>query len=254
MPKLLAALALGLLSAGVVCAQKQQTDRETEGLRGPVKVVALERAGLEAKDGRPVEGRRLMSDKLTFDAAGALVEREEYSIAGAMLRRIVYGARGADRVGERFMRARAVDGYLAVAPPAGSGRARGEDTRRITEHYKYKYDEQGRISEWVVEQRGVVNMRIVYHFEGDRREVRSYLGGNSFFSRLVETLDARGNVVEATDFDVQTGAANAKYSYGAYEFDARGNWVKRVVSKWAGEGAAGRYEPSQAEYRTITYF
>jgi hypothetical protein len=254
MRKLTAALALALLGAVTVGAQKQQNDRETEGLKGPVKVVALERASLEAQGGRVAEGRRLMSDRLTFDAGGVLAEREEYSIAGVLLRKIVYGTRGGDRVGERVQRARAVDGYLVVAPPAGSGRARGDDTRRVPESYKYKYDEQGRIREWVVEQRGVVNMRIVYNFEGDRREVVSYLGGKSLFSRLVETLDARGNVVEATDFDVQTGAVNAKFSYGAYEYDAHGNWVKRVVSKQTGEGAQARYEPAQAEYRTITYF
>lgn len=255
MRKLLAALALGLLCAAAAAAQKQQTDRETEGLRGPVKAVALERASLEARDGRAAEGRRLMSDRLTFDAGGVLVEREEYSIAGVLLRKIVYGKPGGgDRAAERLQRARTVDGYLAVAPPAGSGRARGDDTRRVPEQYKYKYDEQGRIREWVVEQRGVVNMRIVYNFEGDRREVVSYLGGKALFSRLVETLDARGNVVEAADFDVQTGAVNARFSYGAYEYDAHGNWVKRVVSKQTGEGAQARYEPAQAEYRTITYF
>jgi hypothetical protein len=83
--------------------------------------------------------------------------------------------------------------------------------------------------------------------------------GKKLDYRRVETLDARGNVVESTAEEVRDDADGGdsyteKYSYAAYEFDAQGNWVKRLKSEWTTEGGKPRYVPLKVEYRTIVYF
>jgi hypothetical protein len=70
-----------------------------------------------------------------------------------------------------------------------------------------------------------------------------YVGGEHRF-------DARGNLAGKTDLDVEIGAVSYKYSYTAYEFDARGNWVERLKTGTA----AGGPEEREVEYRTLTYF
>jgi hypothetical protein len=94
----------------------------------------------------------------------------------------------------------------------------------------------------------------------------------------IHTYDAKGNVVEAAFYD-EGGTLRVKESYKydvkgnpvefvahsptgsllckethRYEFDARGNWVKRITSEYdPGEGGR-RLEPAQVTKRSISYY
>ncbi len=272
MRKILVALVLGLLSATVVCAQQRQTDRDFQGLKGPVKSVSVEKAMLKEQAGRQVEEpQRLMDEGATYDAEGNLVNDESYDEDGTLFVKKVYSQSGAVRVVDTYARYPTIHlppnpstgaPALTIGPPRQPKGSRSAPNLSEMEHkvdkYKYKYDDKGNISELTMERGGVVRRRVVYSLKAGGKEVLSYVDGKKLDYRRVETLDARGNVVESTATDVRDdddgGDYIEKYSYTAYEFDARGNWVKRVKSAWESEEGKPRYVPLQVEYRTIVYF
>ena len=255
MRKLLVALTLGLLSAAVVGAQKKQTDREFEGLKGPVKSVSVEHAASKEQEGRQAEGPRVMAEGATYNAEGNLVVDEWYGPGGTLFMKTVYVYIGAEKIAEVNVRPPSVQipagTVLPAAPPRpspGPG-----PMLRSWEKLKYKYDARGNITERIVESEGRVKRRGVYKFQAGRKELQSYADGKDLDYRRVERLDARGNVVELEVFEIKADFKE-KHSYTAYEFDARGNWIKRLKSEWTTEGGKPRYVPVQVEYRTIAYF
>jgi hypothetical protein len=120
----------------------------------------------------------------------------------------------------------------------------------VSEKHKYKYDDKGRIRELTIERDGRLTLRVTYDHQSDRMEMRTYKGGDTLIYRRVDRFDAQDNLVESTAFNIDTGGSVDKSSYTAYEFDARGNWVKRVKA----ETRDGDDEERLVEYRTITYF
>jgi hypothetical protein len=66
-------------------------------------------------------------------------------------------------------------------------------------------------------------------------------------------LDDKGNRVEWTIFEVRDGTISSKLSY-VYEFDAKGNWIKRTSSKWVTKDGRSYYEPENVYYRKIMYY
>ena len=69
----------------------------------------------------------------------------------------------------------------------------------------------------------------------------------------LSTLDEKGNQIEETSFETRDGSIRDKYSR-TYEFDARGNWIKRTTSKWVTKDGKSYYAPAYVDYRTITYY
>ena len=69
-------------------------------------------------------------------------------------------------------------------------------------------------------------------------------------SKIVTTVDRKGEWVERATFDGE-GNLREKVSYER-EYDARGNWIKQVISKWNPQ--TEKSEMTQVFYRTITYY
>jgi hypothetical protein len=261
MQKLLVALALSLLSVAIICAQKKQSDREHDGLKGPVKSVSVESATLIEKEGRQVEEQRRMAQNVTYNAEGNRVNDEWYN-DGELFIKNVYSYAGANKVVDKYVAFPkviippiAIKGDSAIpAQPASPPKTDAHSMQRMSEIYKYKYNAGGNITELSIETESRVKRRSVFNLKGQRREMLSYDGGNDLDYRRVETLDAQGNVVESAEFETKVEDGEQKYSYTAYELDARGNWVKRLKSAWETEGDKPRYVPVQVEYRTIVYF
>jgi hypothetical protein len=258
MRKLSVVLALSLFCAAVVCAQRKQTDREFEGLKGPVKSVSVEKAVLKEQEGRQVEERRVMVESATYNVNGNRVNDARYDSGGDLLVKNVYRDADAGKVVDTYVRLPLITAEMAEAGSGGTVRPdRPPKTgppllQRGPEKYKYKYDDRGNIREMSIEYKGRVRRRVVYNLKEGRKELLSYEDGKDLDYQRVETLDAQGNVIESTVAD--TVLSDQKHSYTAYEFDARGNWVKRVKSEWTTEGGKPRFVPVQVEYRTIVYF
>ena len=69
-------------------------------------------------------------------------------------------------------------------------------------------------------------------------------------SKIVTTVDHKGEWVERATYDAEDNLRD-KVNYER-EYDARGNWIKQVVSKWNPQ--TEKSEMTQVYYRTITYY
>ena len=72
--------------AGSVAAQPiAESDRNRDGLIGPVRRVRTEVAKLVTQDGKPVESKRVMLEIIAYDLKGNKTENQYFPIAGATL-------------------------------------------------------------------------------------------------------------------------------------------------------------------------
>jgi hypothetical protein len=64
--------------------------------------------------------------------------------------------------------------------------------------------------------------------------------------------DAKGYVTEVASYRAD-GSVKKRLLYG-YEFDAKGNWIKKTKSEWITKNGKSFFEPRQIISRTITYY
>lgn len=244
MKKLLTALALSSAITSAAYAQRPQTDRDFDGLKGPVKSMSVEKATLKRQGKRYVEERRVLTDRVTYNAEGNRANDEWYADDdGVLLTKHTYRYAG----GEKLADSRIKDPVIHIP---NSSETVGGGMRRFSEKYKYKYDDRGRVTEMTIERDGRVRLRVTYEHRNDRMEMHTYEDGVTLIYRRVNRFDARGNLAGSTEFNLDLDNRVDKSSYTEYEFDARGNWVKRLKKlSWGGEP-----EERELEYRTITYF
>ena len=238
-----ASLALLLISLTALSAfaQKQQSDREFQRFKGPVKAVTVERAKVTQSASGPVEVARQMYKMLTFDTDGNLLTDKAYSQGEEFDVRTYFVIDGERVVKHDVLTKRVLSG---VGPGNPSGKPKDP---RYSAKIKYKYDNQGNRTEMAwVDPGGVPTLRYVYNLEGNRKEVSVYRADSSFSHGYVDVLDDKGNEVESMSVVRQPNSnpsPTTKYTY--LEFDTQGNWTKRSEQ---------RGESSWLTYRTITYY
>lgn len=234
---------LGLLLISLTAlsafAQKQQSDREFQRFKGPVKAVTVERAKVTESASGPVEGARQTNKMLTFDADGNLLTDKAYS-QGEEFDIRTYKVIDGERVVKLDVLTKRVLSGVGPGNPSGK-----PSDPRYSAKIKYKYDSQGNRTEMTwVDPGDVPTLRYVYRHEGNRKEVSVYRSDGSFSHGYVDTLDEKGNEVETESLNRQPNAGTkTKYTY--LEFDSQGNWIKRSEQ---------RGDSSWITYRTITYY
>lgn len=128
-----------------------------------------------------------------------------------------------------------------------------KDSRYSIRHI-YKYDAQDRlIEEQTLANNGEIVSRKTYTFEGDDRRVeRDYGFDGNEWSKTLEILDPKGNVVELRMYDDKDKVSDIQIN--TYEFDLQGNWiVQKTVEKKTVRGKTV-LKPLWTSYRTITYY
>jgi len=223
---------LALLILGGIYPQatitKHASDREHDGFAGPVYSVSVVWSPIYMSHPSTPVGSRCRDMKSVYDKDGRLMKHSVYP-----------GSCGSDEIleeytyakdGSRTANTRAIRGRNSPAPPPGIRLAtstpddEGEPRRtftydpsgRLTEdvtvgptgkvRYKseYKYDSKGRLIEMDgSEADGQVSVRRVYSYEGDNRVPSGFI----YYGR-------DGKVYDRT-------------TYTNYEFNSRGDWVKR---------------------------
>jgi hypothetical protein len=88
MRNLLLISGLCVLITGTAFSQK--TDRERDGLKGPVKTVRVSQATTSSEDGKKSEGPLLLAHVVTYDQSGNRTELAFYDRTGTLSRRIAY--------------------------------------------------------------------------------------------------------------------------------------------------------------------
>lgn len=230
-------------------APRPKSDAQEEGLRGRVRTVFSETQDLSGT--WSVSGRKPSSMEY-YDERGDLTKKESYDSKGNLFQVTVYGYIDGERVSSFKLVRHEYDPPAPLAVGA-AGPERKPDPRYST-MYKYKYDAEGRlVEESLYMGNGRPSTRSVYKYEADRRESLVYASDGSLNQRYLSTFDGKGNETEWVVYETRDGSVRNRYSY-AYEFDARGNWVKRTTSKWVTKDGKSFFEPSHLTFRTITYY
>jgi hypothetical protein len=248
MKRLFLTVLLSLPLALPASAQKQQSDREAEGLKGAVKTVTTETSEPKRPSGK--SGRKPMST-LTFDVDGNLALRKDYADRGEAAEFFTYSFLHGERVvsTEVVMR----NDSIAVAPPAPAEESKRPSDQRYTYKLKYKYDDNGNRTEetWFYRD-GSPYVRYVYKLKGNRKEELFYLEDGWLTKKFIYTLDGKGNEVEMIGYISVDGPIDQKVTYSYLEFDPQGNWIQRSESR-GDEKSKFAPRPWRVTYRTITY-
>jgi YD repeat-containing protein len=257
----------------------QQTDREREGLLGPISKVV-------AKSGTTVTIR-------TYDYTGNLFEVEhrrsppvDQPELGDSVEKLVYtyDPKGnrisemiADRDGEKY------PSRLYAYDAAGNRMAEAayhicgtfdflhvytHDTQRLLrEDLVYQgrsllrqvnsHDDQGRIIKTLSYRNGTLQSatHFTYDQNGRLTERRVYMPDGSLTSTAAYQYDDRGNRT-SEEFTHSTHASLNSKEVSAYEYDSIGNWIKRTTRRLViplDDGGAPLSEPIEVTERTITY-
>lgn len=228
--KILGGLLIACCCAGFAFAQAHKSDRERDGLFGPVKSVLTEKEE-EASGPKGKEIDKIFQSSATYDRNGNLLEDQANMTDFVRKRKVEH----VDENTEKFHSAMGDSTEHYKFDTAGNlietKTVYGDEKDNNSQTDRYKYDSQGYMSEDdTVEPDGKVQSYIHY------------------------TYDAKGNLVKQENClnGAKPPCATEEFSY---KFDAHGNWIRRAekVSHVPSEDAY-MYEDNGALDRTITYY
>ena len=231
-------------------AKRPKSDAEDEGLQGRVKTVFTESEDLSGT--WSAQGRKPSSMEY-YNEQGNLTKRESYDYKGNPSDITVYGYLDGERVSlTRSIRREYNPPPMMVA--SSPGEAKPKYDPRYSYKFKFKYDDGGRLLEkaWYMSS-GEPWLRYAYNYKGNQKEELVYSADGSLNQKYLYTLDDKGNEIEEVIYETKNDSVRSKYTYG-YEFDAKGNWTRRVSSKWGTKDGKEGYHPYSVYYRTVTYY
>lgn len=240
MKKLLPLSVFCFLLVNQVAAQNK-SDREAAGLSGSVHTIRTERAKLwKGSSGEYIDLYKYGGQTITYDEQGKMLNEDP--------------------------------------PTPGCGYS--DNLKRVK-----KTDAEGREvegTEYLPNGRLFRRTTYAYDLNGNQTEVASYDHRNILEFEWVRVYDANGRELEATRYDrngTHQGRLDHKRVYGydekgnktdeiwydprgkllhwwtdVYEYDSQKNWIKQLFYKRVEDGKELPFEPSEAAYRTITYY
>ncbi|HJT20690.1 MAG TPA: RHS repeat domain-containing protein [Nitrospira sp.] len=256
-----------------------KTDRERDGLFGPVRQVVTvsgethvtrmySRAGalLEAatRQAAPVDqpdlGERVQKTMFVYDAQGRRTREMVDEGDGPYLSRLyAYSATGTP-IAEAAYHMCGTFSSLVVHDYDAAGTLRRDLSYRFRSmgEHRYTWDAQGRITARKDYQNGVLisTLRYSYDAQGRLTEQEATQADGTSLSRTAYQYDQRGNLIgeELTNF--HDPSLNAK-SVSSYEYDAAGNWTGQIVRRLmipAGEDGKPMSEGTEVIRRIISYY
>jgi hypothetical protein len=203
-------------------------------------------------------GETLESEETyTYDPQGRLTEQVQLTVDGVGLRQVnTYDAQG------RLIKALSYHGrelpttvktYTATGWTSETVFYQSDGTPRfrmvISCDNKARWAE---IRQYKAE--GVLESRTTCTADAKLRVTRClvYTADGSVDSQEVIVSDAKGYVTEVASYRAD-GSVKKRLLYG-YEFDAKGNWIKKTKSEWITKNGKSFFEPRQIISRTITYY
>jgi hypothetical protein len=267
MRKLLLIIGLYLILVCPTVGQKK-TPKEANGLVGPVHTVTAETAQLSNLSGEWVEGDRTTSFFIVFDKDGSFGKdgNDEH-----LNNSPIGGCPGESKI-RRDDKGREVESVCEF--PDGmifKSTFKYDDKGNVTEQANYKggdsligrivstYDASGNMTSLdSYDSKNILTRKLTWTFDakGNRTEwTESTRRGEELllFCKIKSRHDDKGNVVEETQYGNPEGSITRQTL--SYEFDAMGNWIKRVRMWWTvqPDGKAS-LSSADVEYRTIAYY
>lgn len=229
------------------------SDAQDEGIKGKVKKVIEESEDRSGTWG--VQGRKTSSIE-HYDQNGDLTQRDLYDSQGHPSQITVYGFLDGKRVSSSKTDNDKANVFTVLGPPSPAiqGPPRKSDPR-YEYSYEYKYVDGKLVERQMVYNNGRKGMRYAYKYSPNQVEKLVYTEEGKLNQRYLSILDANGNEMERTNFGVVNYDiyGDRKYKH-SYEFDAAGNWVKKITLKEVKENGVTSWQPAYISYRTITYY
>ena len=99
------------------------------------------------------------------------------------------------------------------------------------------YDEKGRLKETVsYRNNGEIINKGVYSYDGNKLEKSWFDANGKLYSKIVDVLDDKSNVIEHTFISLKSNNSDSKYIYSYDSFDEQGNWTKKTSKLVIDEG------------------
>ena len=199
-----------------------------------------------------VESKRRPESEYTYDKIGNRLTWKSYDyLSGTLFDSVIYSRIDRDKV-SIYEEVENPNKITALAAP--NDKPKKPFDPQYDYKFKYKYDSDGNVSEEAWHQsNGDLWLRYVYNFKGNQREELVYSADGSLNQKYVYTLDNKGNEIEMFVYDTETNNPEGKETYKYLEFDAKGNWTKRITSE-GDEESKFIVKPREVLYRTLTYF
>jgi hypothetical protein len=221
-------------------------DTEDAELKSSVKSVVNESENISEV------GTRTKTSVEYYSERGYLTKTELFDWKGNVFDIVTYGFIDGERVTKRgTVRHEYNPPPMIVAATAGEPKPVYDP--RYSSKFKNKYDTHGRrIERQTYNSAGKMFWRCSYSYNSNQRETLCY-NPDQPYSKTISTFDEKGNELDQTDINPRDGSIKNKRSF-TYEFDAKGNWIKKTSSQWVTKDGRSFYEPATVYHRTITYY
>lgn len=208
---------------------QRKSEREHDSLKGTVHDVHVSVAKLSNHSGKLQEGKPAFLQSFTYGNNGALIEKK--FLDGGLQVKHLYSY---DSKGNRSAREIERDGSRVLL-------------------WLFKHDAFGNRTEEVISDSDSVVGRMVYKYDTRANRVEETISLRHIaFKRWTYSYDDKGNAVEGAEY--RGGSTPTKRESYSYEFDPKGNWIKKVTSRLVSRKGQSTYEPLFVTYREITYY
>jgi hypothetical protein len=251
------------------------TDRENNGLVGPVKTVMTKDDTFTTTDtydsgGRLIQSVRGMFDNrhglpLTFtynyDSTGNRTSEVTSTADKTLTSKKLYSY---DQRGNKIAEAeydhpdhlRAVSVYSYDDHGNKAEEFNYLPSGLKVQRWSYVYDSNGKIVKIRYSESGAAGEKYETHHEYDekgRLVQQLYYGHDgSFAGNAIFEYDNHGNYISKMVYAANRSISSREAS--TYEYDAYGNWVKKTVKQWINKEGQLRAEKDFIRERTITYY
>lgn len=209
---------------------KRESDREHDGFVGPVKRVFEVWSPISGSN-YPA-GSRCRSRTKVYDEQGRLIQQSHYP-----------GACGSDEIrddytyaadGSRTAKSQEILGKGSPPPPPPVGGPPGYRAQPGKPRMVFKYNAAGRLIESAsIQPSGAVFYKNVYSYDDKGRltELTGYDREGQVLDRHVYTYSGDNRVPSTATRYGRDGKVYDKSLYSDYEFNERGDWVKRKQTR-----------------------
>jgi hypothetical protein len=281
MKRLLTALIATVL-LGYPADAQTKTDKERDGLAGPVLAVRLEKARFLSESGEWKEQAKVFSSVQTYDLKGNMTESTFHTNDGTLATKHINARDDKGRLIKVFFykpngsldrkalytydtrgKVASIDLIKADGSPINKQRFSYNDNGKMMKadlreadgstelDFEYFYDATEKLVEIDYYRSGRLDHKVFlsYNKKGTRNKGVEYTATGSVLSRSTWVYDDRGNMVEMKH-DRADGSFNHKTTF-SYEVDSYGNWIKGYTET---RDKAGTLISKETLYRTITYY
>ena len=220
-------------------------DTKEENLKGKVKTIVEESKTIN----KGFLKTRKFSEIRDYGKNGNLTKIVKFDYRGNPSSIEVYGFIDGKRVFKT--------GYISYQynPRITVLKARPKRDLRYSTSYERKYEGENLVEVIYYGNDGILRSRVVSKYEKGQVETLSYFSDGRLARKFITIHDRSGLVINQKHFDITTGKIDADkvYSY-IYEFDERGNWIKRIsLAEKTKDGKTLR-TPTLVTHRTINYY